>query len=126
MWCWMTAYSIRKNSSTLVMAEWGHSDIVSGLCECKAGTNCGPCKHKDTISKFLKIAKFSCRYHYITEGIVCNIAWYRDLEKHDQVTDVNTVVENRNSNVIEEMNHDALEVVNDLELSVIMGGETSD
>ena len=25
MWCWMTAYSIRKKFSTLVMAEWGQS-----------------------------------------------------------------------------------------------------
>ena len=66
-------------------------------------------------------------YHYIAEGIVCNDAWYRDLEKPDQVTDVNTVVENRNSNVvIEGVNHDALEVVNDLELPVLVGGETSD
>ena len=79
MWCWMTAYSIRKNSSTLVMAEWGHSEIKLGefklivgilknpdlfyhvgmVSECKAETNCGPCKHKDAISKFLKIAEFS-------------------------------------------------------------------
>ena len=43
------------------------------------------------------------------------------------MTDVNTIVENRNSNaVIEGLNHDALEVVNDLEHPVLMGGETSD
>ena len=66
-------------------------------------------------------------YHYIAEGIVCNVSWYRDLEKPDHLTDVNTVVENRNSNVvIEGVNHDALEVVNDLELPVLVGGETSD
>ena len=66
-------------------------------------------------------------YHYIAGGIVCNDAWYRYLEKPDQVTDVNTFVENRNSNVfIKGVNHDALEVVNDLELPVLVGGETSD
>ena len=62
----------------------------------------------------MQIPIFVGFYHYIAEGIVCNNAWYRDLEKPDQVTDVNTVVENRNSNVvIEGVNHDALEVVND-------------
>ena len=34
-------------------------DMVSGFCECKAGTNFGSYKHKDAISKFLKIAEFS-------------------------------------------------------------------
>ena len=58
---------------------------------------------------------------------MCNDAWYRDLEKPALETDVNTVVENRNSNVfIEGVNHDALDVVNDLELPVLVGGETSE
>ena len=66
-------------------------------------------------------------YHYIAEGIVCNNAWYRDLEKPDQLTDVNTFVENRDSFVvIEGVNHDAIEVVNDLELPVLVVGERSD
>ena len=58
---------------------------------------------------------------------MCNDAWYRDLENPDQVIDVNTVVKNRNSNVvIEVVNHDDLELVNDLELPELLGGETSD
>ena len=75
----------------------------------------------------MQIPIFVVFYHYIAEGIVCNNAWYRDLEKPHQVTDFNTFVENRYSNVvIEGVNHDALEVVNDLELPVLVGGETSD
>ena len=34
-------------------------DMLSGFCECKAGANCGPCKHKDAVSKFFKIPEFS-------------------------------------------------------------------
>ena len=112
-------------------------DMVSGFCECKAGKKCDPCKHKDAISKFFKVAEFSVLpdadtnirglYHYIAEGIVCNNAWYRDLDKPDQVTDVNTFVKNRQSNVlIEGMSCDTCEVSNDLELPVPVGGEKSD
>ena len=43
-----------KNSETFY-----HVDMKSGLCECKAGENCGPCKHKDAITKFYNIAEFS-------------------------------------------------------------------
>ena len=33
--------------------------MTSGLCEFKAGENCGPCKQKDVIATFYKIAEFS-------------------------------------------------------------------
>ena len=31
-------------------------DMVSGLCECKAGLNCSPCKHNDAIAKYHNIS----------------------------------------------------------------------
>ena len=34
-------------------------DMASGFCECKAGSNYGPCKHKAAISKFFNISEFS-------------------------------------------------------------------
>ena len=88
-------------------------DMLSGFCECKAGANCGPCKHKDAVSKFFKIAEFSVLpnsdknirglYHYIADGIVCTNSWYRDLNNPDQVDDVSTFVENRKSNVTSDL-----------------------
>ena len=34
-------------------------DMISGLCDCQAGLNRGPCKHKDAIAKYFNIAEFS-------------------------------------------------------------------
>ena len=36
-----------------------HIDMKSGFCECKAGLNCGPCKHKSAISKHMGMAEFT-------------------------------------------------------------------
>ena len=82
-------------------------DMVSGFCDCKAGRNCGPCKHKGAISKFKKISEFSilpesdvksrALYHYIAEGKVCNDTWYRDLDDPNHVTDVSVFVEERSN-----------------------------
>ena len=69
-------------------------DMLSGFCECKAGANCGPCKHKDAVSKFLSSVSCLTRTKmYIADGIVCTNSWYRDLDNPDQVDDVSTFVE---------------------------------
>ena len=64
-------------------------DMISGLCDCQAGLNRGPCKHKDAIAKYFNIAEFSvlpesdinirALYHFIAHGTVCDDTWYRDL-----------------------------------------------
>ena len=76
------------------------------MCECKAGENCGPCKHKDAITKFYNIAEFSALpntdvnmralYHFIAEGTVCDNSWYRDLGQPNEVAVIITFVEERN------------------------------
>ena len=83
-----------------------HVDMKSGLCECKAGENRGPCKHKDAITKFYNIAEFSALpntdvnmralYHFIAEGTVCNNSWYRKLAQPNELADIITFVEDRN------------------------------
>ena len=85
-----------------------HVDMVSGFCECKAGSNCGPCKHKGAISKFKGYAEFSvlpysdskirALYHYIADGTVCSNSWYRDLNTPDAITNVGQFVETRTEN----------------------------
>ena len=41
-------------------------DMVSGFCDCMSGMNCGPCKHKDAISKYFKLCTiclpFKCAF----------------------------------------------------------------
>ena len=80
-------------------------DMISGYCDCKAGINCGPCKHKDAVAKYHNIAEFSilpdcdqnmrALYHFIAEGTVCKNTWYRDLHTPDNVTDIDRFVETR-------------------------------
>lgn len=75
-------------------------NMKSGFCECKAGQNCGPCKHKKAISIHHNISEFSvlpqfdskirALYHYIAEGAICKSSWYRDLENtnvDDEIVD---------------------------------------
>ena len=111
-------------------------DMLSGLCECKAGNNCGPCKHKDAISKFCNIAEFSVLpesdinirglYHYIADGNVCTNSWYRDLDKPDKVTDVARFVESRKENVAIEHISFGNAVENRNEMEILMPeGEVS-
>ena len=83
-------------------------DMVSGFCECRAGVNCGPCKHKGAIAKFKNIAEFNilpesdpnmrALYHYIADGKICTNTWYRDLDKPNEITNVAVFVEERTSN----------------------------
>ena len=94
-------------------------DMVSGFCECKSGINCGPCKHKDAITKYFNIAEFSvlpecdvkmrALYHYIAEGIICKNTWYRDLESTCTVTDVASFVEKRTEENIERPSEENLQ-----------------
>ena len=87
-------------------------DMVSGYCECKAGHNCGPCKHKGAISKFRKLAEFSilpesdakirALYHFIANGSVCTNSWYRDLDNPLEEIDVSKFIDERtHSNEVE-------------------------
>ena len=79
--------------------------MISGLCDCQAGLNRGPCKHKDAIAKYFNIAEFSvlpesdinirALYHFIAHGTVCDDIWYRDLEASHTVTNIANFVENR-------------------------------
>ena len=72
-----------------------HVDMASGFCECKAGSNCGPCKHKGAVSKYKNLAEFNvlpesdvnirALYHYIADGTVCPDSWYRDLNQPNKV-----------------------------------------
>ena len=80
-------------------------NMITGYCECKAGKNCGPCKHKKAIAKYKGIAEFSvlpeldakmrAMYHYIAQSTICKSSWYRDLENPDVIENVAEFVENR-------------------------------
>ena len=82
-----------------------HLDMASGFCECKAGSNCGPCKHKGAVSKYKNLAEFNvlpesdvnirALYHYIADGTVCTDSWYRDLNQPNEVLNVSKFVEDR-------------------------------
>ena len=94
-----------------------HVNMVTGLCECKAGANCGPCKHKGAIAKHKGLAEFNVLpefdarirglYHYIAEAAICNDTWYRDLKKPDQIEHVSVFVDSRtqHSEVVDEVFH---------------------
>ena len=79
--------------------------MPSGFCECKAGSNCGPCKHKGSVSKYKILAEFNvlpesdvnirALYHYIADGAVCTNSRYRDLNHPNKVLNVSKFVEDR-------------------------------
>ena len=79
--------------------------MASGFCECKAGSNCGPCKHKGAVSKYKNLAEFNvlpesdvnirALYHYIADGTVCTDLWYRDLNQPNKVLNVSKFIEDR-------------------------------
>ena len=83
-------------------------NMISGFCECKAGLNCGPCKHKKAISTHKGLAEFSvlpehdpkmrAMYHYIAEATFCQNAWYRELENPEVIEDVSEFIEKRTNN----------------------------
>ena len=64
---------------------FNHVDVTIGFCECRAGHNCGTCKHKGAISKFKNYAELSvlpesdskvrALYHYSAHGTVCSSSW---------------------------------------------------
>ena len=82
-----------------------HVNMLSGLCECKAGANCGPCKHKRAIATHKGIAEFSvlpemdakirALYHYIADATILKNTWYRGLENPDVVENIAEFVEKR-------------------------------
>ena len=82
-----------------------HVNMISGFCECKAGFNRGPCKHKRAIAKYKRFAEFSvlpeldakirALYHYIADAAVCKSSWYRDLDNPDEIANVSEFVQNR-------------------------------
>ena len=84
-------------------------DMRSGFCECKAGNNCGPCKHKAAISQICNVSEFCVLpefdqnirglHHYIADGVVCANSWYRDLDKPEHETDVHSFVETRSKKI---------------------------
>ena len=70
---------------------------------CKAGNNCGPCKHKAAISQIYNISEFCVLPesdqnirgldHYIADGVVCANSGYRDLNKPEHETNVDNFVD---------------------------------
>lgn len=85
-------------------------DMNSGFCECKAGVNCGPCKHKKAITKYKGLAEFTvlpecdakarALYHYIAEATVCKSSWYRDLkDTSENIQNVTDFVDKRTENI---------------------------
>ena len=90
---------------------------------CKAGNNCGPCKHKAAISQIYNISEFCVLPesdqnirgldHYIADGVVCANSWYRDLNKPEHETDVNNFVET-STNKIGDLGMN-IEVINTIE-----------
>ena len=80
-------------------------NMKSGYCECKAGANCGPCKHKRAISEHTGLAecnvlpefdaKIRGLYHYIAQATTCKSSWYRDLKKPDSDDHVEEFVDER-------------------------------
>ena len=79
--------------------------MIGGYLDCKARSNCGPCKHKWAIAKFKNIAEFNilpetdskirALYHYIADGTLCGNEWYRDLDNPNENTNVAEFVEVR-------------------------------
>ena len=97
-----------KNESKFEAGVGYYINMTSGLCECKAGLNCGPCKHKKAISTHKGLAEFSvlpehdpkmrAMYHYIAEATFCQNAWYRELENPEVIEDVSEFIEKRTNN----------------------------
>lgn len=63
----------------------------NGFCECPQGQNRGPCKHKQAVAKFHRVAEFSqlpymdpnmrAAYHFIATGETLDGSWYRELDE---------------------------------------------
>ena len=95
-------------------------DMRTGFCECKAGMNCGPCKHKRAIATHKGFAEFSVLpefdanirglYHYIADAAVCENSWYRDLNNPEEVENVTDFVETRTEEA--ELRHENIESAN--------------
>ena len=83
-------------------------NMMSGYCECKAGRNCGPCKHNKAVAKhygFAEIcalpeldAKMRAIYHYIAEAVICKDSLYRHLERPEVIENVSEFVKSRTNN----------------------------
>lgn len=66
---------------------WYGLNMKSGFCDCPAGQNCAPCKHKNSVSTLYNIAEFSADphndpyqralYHYIAMGFTLPDHMYR-------------------------------------------------
>ena len=97
-----------------------HVNMFTGSCECKAGANCGPCKHKKAIATHKGVAEFSVLpefdakarglYHYIAEATLCKDTWYRDLEKPEHLEHVSDYVNSRVGNS-EMRGNDDIEII---------------
>ena len=109
--CSITAEKISDIGETNLIVESESNDMfyevnmVTGFCECQAGNNCGPCKHKQAITKHKGITEFTvlpeidsnmrAMYHFIAENTVCKSTWYRNLENPDVIESVEEFVQKR-------------------------------
>ena len=79
--------------------------MLSGFCQCPAGSNCGPCKHKSAIAKFFGFAGFNAiptndphmraLWHYIAVGQAQSAHMYRDDKDSDKNLDIEGFIESR-------------------------------
>jgi hypothetical protein len=81
-------------------------NIYTGFCECKTGSNCGPCQHKTSVSQHFNISGFSiipeqdpnmrALWHYIAYGRTLSSHMYRGLhDSNKQVLDVEAFINER-------------------------------
>ena len=83
--------------------------MISGFCQCPAGSNCGPCKHKSAIAKFCGFAGFNAiptndphmraLWHYIAVGQAQSAHMYRDDRDSDKNIDIEGFIESRLSEI---------------------------
>ena len=78
----------------------------NAFCECPKGRSRGPCPHKAAIEKYFNVAELSALpfndsnaralWHYIGSGTVLDDAWYRELNKPNDIS-TNNISEYINS-----------------------------
>ena len=78
--------------------------MEDGYCSCPRGVTCGPCHHKSAVMQHYQVAGQSvlpyndpesrAAYHIIGTGEAMPAAWYRQIDRPDEIIDVAGVLEN--------------------------------
>ena len=101
--------------------------MTSGYCDCRARSNCCPCKHMGATAKFKHRAEFNILpesdsktrvlYHYISYGSLCTNEWYRDIDNRNKNTNLAEFVEVRtnmassSNNLFENVEDKSIEIL---------------